>query len=459
MLKYKKQMEEHMKITLDVNKVYDCDLLVCGGGVSGISTAISAGRSGLNVILIESGNCLGGTATEGLVGPFMTCYDVDGKEQIIKGLFDDIVNRLIEKGGAVHSSKCRGSDAYSAYRWYGHVGVTPFNAETLKRVAEEMCLENGVKILYHTTLVDCATENNEIKCVYAYGGEQLIRINAKTFADCTGKAILAKKAGAEVYFGDENGEVQPSSLFFTVKGVDKEMLDENAKNYLGDGTTLFHMKEVEKARAEGKFSSGTLKTRLFMNSDGETWTVNMAQENDGFDQFSAEGVTNAEISQRKQVEEIFEFLKTLPPYKNIKLVKMADKIGVRESRRMRAVKQFTLADIESGEKHADRIAKCSNSVDVHLKHGSIYTEQKRTNYYIPLSCMISKDFTNLMGVGKCIDADKFAFGAVRVMTPCIAMGHAAGITLAKAVKENKAIKDVNVLEVQKDLVKQGAIID
>ena len=448
-----------MQITLNVNKVYDCDVLVCGGGVSGIATAISAGRNGAKVILLESGNCLGGTATEGLVGPFMTCYDVDGKEQIIKGLFDDIVSRLIEKDGAVHSSKCKGSDAYSGYRWYGHVGVTPFDNETLKQVAEQMCLEVGVKIFYHTTLVDCAVEGNKIKSVYAYGGEELIKINAKTFADCTGRAMLAMKAGADVYYGNEDGEVQPSSLFFKVKGVDKQMLDENAKKYMGDGVTLFHMKEVEKAREQGKFTSGTLKTRLFMDPDGETWTVNMAQENDDYDQFGAESVSNVEISQREQVREIFEFLKTLPPYKNIKLVKTADKIGVRESRRMSAIRKFTLSDIENVVKFEDRIAKCANSVDVHLKHGSYYSAQKKNNYYIPLSCMISKDFSNLMGVGKCIDADRYAFSAVRVMTPCIAMGQAAGITLAKAVKEGVAIKDVDVKAVQTQLIKENAIID
>ena len=448
-----------MNITLKVDKVYEADIVVCGGGVSGIATAISASRNGANVVLLEAGNCLGGTATEGLVGPFMTCYDVENENQIIKGLFDDIVSRLVEKDGAIHPSQCKGSDAYSAYRWHGHYGVTPFSHETLKRVTEQMCLEAGVKIFYHTTLIDCATEGDKIKSVYAYGGEELIKINAKAFGDCTGKAYLAKKAGADVYYGNEDGEVQPSSLFFVVSGVDKKLLDKNAKTYDRDMVTLFHMKEIEKARKEGKFSSGTLKTRMFMNPDGETWTVNMAQENDEFNQFSAESISNVEISQREQVEEIIAFLKTLEPFKNVKLVKTADKIGIRESRRMRSIKKFTLADIESGSKHQDRIAKCANSVDVHLKEGVNYITNKKCNYYIPLSCMISKDFINLMGVGKCIDADRYAFGAVRVMTPCIAMGQAAGITLAKAVKENRAIKDVNVKEVQQKLVEQGAIID
>lgn len=58
-------------ITLPVRKEYDCDVLVAGGGVSGLSAAVSAARQGARVILCEAGGVLGGTATQGLVGPFM----------------------------------------------------------------------------------------------------------------------------------------------------------------------------------------------------------------------------------------------------------------------------------------------------------------------------------------------------------------------------------------------------
>ena len=74
------------QITLNVQKEYDCDVLVCGGGVSGFAAAVSAAICGAKTILIESGGFLGGTATKGLVAPFMTCYDADGKERIIKGI-------------------------------------------------------------------------------------------------------------------------------------------------------------------------------------------------------------------------------------------------------------------------------------------------------------------------------------------------------------------------------------
>ena len=65
----------------------DVDVLVVGGGPAGVCAAIAAARNGAKTLVVERGNCLGGMATRGLVGPFMTCYDKSGKTQIIRGLF------------------------------------------------------------------------------------------------------------------------------------------------------------------------------------------------------------------------------------------------------------------------------------------------------------------------------------------------------------------------------------
>ena len=70
-------------VTLSVTKEYTCDVLVAGGGVTGLAAAVSAARMGAKTILCDGGGVLGGTATKGMVGPFMTCYDKKGENQII----------------------------------------------------------------------------------------------------------------------------------------------------------------------------------------------------------------------------------------------------------------------------------------------------------------------------------------------------------------------------------------
>ena len=69
--------------TLELLDEYD--IAVLGGGPAGVCAAIEAARCGQRVLLAEATGMLGGMATAGLVGPFMTCYDRDGDEQIIKG--------------------------------------------------------------------------------------------------------------------------------------------------------------------------------------------------------------------------------------------------------------------------------------------------------------------------------------------------------------------------------------
>ena len=47
------------------------DLVVVGGGLSGVAAAVSARREGLSVLLIEKGGFLGGAPGTMLINPFM----------------------------------------------------------------------------------------------------------------------------------------------------------------------------------------------------------------------------------------------------------------------------------------------------------------------------------------------------------------------------------------------------
>ena len=444
-------------ITLEVQKEYTCDVLVCGGGVSGFAAAVSSARTGAKTILIESGGFLGGTATKGLVGPFMTSYDSKGEQQIIKGLFDELAERLEKKGGISHKD-CPGGDSRSGYRIAGHRGVTPFDVEQLKTALEEMCLEAGVTLLYHTTIIGCEKEENRIKNVYAADSNDILCITAKMFIDTTGSAVLASKSGALTMRGNDDGILQTASMFFIISGVDKEALDRHMEKN-NEMRSRYFMDIIEQGQKDGSFPCGTQKLRIFENPDG-TWTVNMAQVDEQFNELDGETVTNMEISQRKQIAKIVRFLKAhIPPLKDIQLVATASDIGIRESRRIVGKRIFCLDDIKNATKFDDRIAVCANSIDIHQKKGVSYTAHDNKNYYIPLSCLISKNIDNLLTAGKSLSADRYAFAAVRVMPPCIAMGQAAGITASLAAKDNLRACDVPYTLVQEKLLDGGAFLD
>lgn len=443
--------------TFNISKNYTCDVLVVGGGVGGFSAAVSAARLGQKVFLVENGGFLGGTATKGLVGPFMTCYDSKGEEVIIKGIFAEFVDRMVKDGGAVSYRDCHGGDSYSGYRQNGHIGVTPFDIESFKRISEEMCLEAGVKLFYHTSLIGCEKKANKIDCVYVAGSSGIMRIDAKMFIDATGSAFLSAMAGAETFRGDENGFLQTASLFFRIDGVDKEELDKHmAENQ--DMKKRYYMDEIENARLCGEFPCGTLKLRIYEAPNG-FWTVNMAQVDGVLNELDTDTVTQTEISQRKQAKQIFDFLKkTVPALKNIRLVDSASDIGIRESRRIIGRHTFTLDDIQKHKYFDDRIAVCANSVDIHMSDRVEYTAYDGGNYYIPLSAALSKNITNLLAAGKCISTDKYAHAAVRVMPPCMAMGEASGICAALAAEKGIRHYEVSVSEIQKIIIKNGGYI-
>ena len=60
------------------------DLIVAGGGFAGTAAAIEAARSGLQVLLVEQSNCLGGAASNCLVFPYMNWYLMRDGKKIMK---------------------------------------------------------------------------------------------------------------------------------------------------------------------------------------------------------------------------------------------------------------------------------------------------------------------------------------------------------------------------------------
>jgi cation diffusion facilitator CzcD-associated flavoprotein CzcO len=138
----------------EVNLFGEYDVAVFGGGPAGVCAAIEAARCGKKVLLAEACGMLGGMATSALVGPFMTCYDRDGDNQIVKGLFDEIVERTVEAGGAVRPSETDSPSRWTSYLKKYHRHVAPFNSFTLQLVLDRMVKEAGVHTLLYTKYVE-----------------------------------------------------------------------------------------------------------------------------------------------------------------------------------------------------------------------------------------------------------------------------------------------------------------
>ena len=70
------------------------NLIVVGGGLSGVAAAVAGAREGLSVLIIESTGSLGGALTDQLVFPFMPFYVNDSKTGEIKYLSDGLFRKM-----------------------------------------------------------------------------------------------------------------------------------------------------------------------------------------------------------------------------------------------------------------------------------------------------------------------------------------------------------------------------
>lgn len=448
--------------------VYEADVVVVGGGPSGVCAAIAAAREGAKTLLIEQGGYCGGMATRGLVGPFMTCYDKNGEVQIIKGLFEEIVNRMVKYDGAIHPSEVRKKTAYTSWIEIGHDHVTPFCPETLKLVMDEMLEEEKVEILYHTTFLSVIEEDGYVKGLQVSSKSGVEEVRGKVFIDCTGDGDVAFAAGVEFEKGNEElGITQPATMFFRICNVDDERIEKDIQDnidnfYRKDGVNYrsFHWR-VSQAREDGNWPLKRVSIGIFKSVNGE-WCVNTSRVM-GVDATNNQSLTSGEIEGRKQAKIIMDFLRNyVPGCENAKLMATASTLGIRESRHMKGVYSLSSDDILNGTVPEDSIALASNSVDVHGRFGALsnqYLTIRNGSYYgIPYRCMLPKTIHNLLVPCRSISASSEAAGAIRVMPPMMALGQAAGVAGAMAAQCSLACGKINVKELQEKLKTQGVVL-
>ncbi|RLI06457.1 FAD-dependent oxidoreductase, partial [Candidatus Bathyarchaeota archaeon] len=367
--------------------ISEYDVVVAGGGTAGVAAAIAAARNGADTLLIEKYGFLGGTMTAGLVNPFMTFHA--GNKQIIKGIFQEIIDHLKDMGGYDEKTKA-------------------FDNEAMKLVLDQMVKEAGVRLLLHTYVTDVIlTKMNKVRGVEIYNKSGRQAVLGKVTVDATGDGNVAVMAGAPYEKGRrEDGLTQPMTLNFRVGGVDVERMpprDEINK--------LF-----EEAKAKGELSiprenilyfPTTRKSEIHFN----TTRIVMA------DGTKAEDLTYAETEGRRQMVELIKFLKEkVPGFENAYLLMSAVQIGVRETRRIIGEYVLTEDDIVKARKFKDTIAKGSYPIDIHNPKGEgtvIKRPPPGESYDIPYRCIVPKKVDDLLVAGRCISSTHEAQAAIR----------------------------------------------
>ena len=414
-----------------ISKEYD--LIVVGGGLSGVFAGIAAAREGVKTLVIERYGFLGGMATAGLVNPFMSFSTIstDGNPVTVNnsGLFQELLDKLDEMGGLI--------------------GRT-FNEEFIKILLEEMALENSVDLLYHSFLFGVQRDGDKIASISlsTKNGEQ--KISGKYFVDASGDADLCYYAECEYLIGRDKDQLcQPMTTCFRLSNVKKDIDDRETIN-----------KKYNKFQEEGKIINPRENVLKFSHVDNSITHFNSTRiiKKSPIDPIE---LTEAEIEGHRQVLELYNFMKdNIKGFEDSNLLQIAPQIGVRESRRIVGEYTLTEDDIVNCVKFEDSIARGCYSIDVHNPSGTgtIIKGIKKGDYYtIPLRSLIPKGTSNLIVAGRPISSTHIAHSAIRIMPICACVGEAAGYTISIALKSGISTGKVEYTQVQALLDKHNAV--
>lgn len=445
------------------------DVIVAGGGVSGSVAAIAAARLGADVLIIEQGAYLGGALTGCGVGPMMTFHA--GEKQVIRGIMEEIVERMKTSGYST-------GHIYDTMQYISY--LTPFNAEGLKVVLDEMAAEAGCSVLFHTFIGDAACADRQITSLTICNKDGIHKVSSKVYIDGTGDGDVAAFAGASMTKGRESdGAAQPMTMNMKYLNVDTEAVKRHIRTHIADFSrhqgneelmdTVSRFSfcgfqdEFRDARERGELEIRREDVLCFETDRPGEYIVNTTRIID-HDAVNAASLSDAEMTGRRQCRQLDRFLrKYVPGFQNAVLEFTGPSVGVRGSRQLLGRYTLTAEDILSRKRFDSVIAHSAYPIDIHNPKGtgtdSRFLSEKGTYYSIPYETLYCDQIKNMLVAGRCISASFEAQAAIRTTPTAGALGHAAGVAAALAAKADGDVAGVRSEEIQRLLKEQDAYLD
>ena len=443
----------------EIPVINEVDIVVVGGGCTGVFAAIRAARLGAEVAIIEASNAFGGVATNGFVCVWHTLCDMTLNKQIISGLTEEVIERMKR---IPHGIKLimPTEDQKHIFRKSTYANYH-LNTEEMKIELDKMLTEAKV-IPYLHTLYSAPYVKDGALCgviVETRSGRGVIL--AKQFIDASADGFLGADMGMEVY---RHETLQPATTAARVFGWDK-LTDPNS--ILGN-----NQERIGCRPGWDDIFTDIPKIRNWFKS-------NICE-----DCSDADALTHAEMKGRAQIREMLEVLRENDPNGNdLALIALSSVIGIRETRQLRCSYQTTVDDICYGREFDDAVVYCAYPVDIHHQHmQTAYrfldgteeivergkenrvvrwreeTDNMPTFWQLPYRSMLPQNIPNLLICGRAIDTDKGALAAARVMISLNQTGEAAGVAVYEALTTNRTVQNIDFNSMRRKMKDGGSIV-
>lgn len=362
------------------------NVIVVGGGIAGVASAVSAAREGMSVLLIEKQINLGGLATGGLISWYEPLCNGEG-EQIIFGIAEELIKLSVKYCYDSLPEKW-GGGARSGPRNQRY--CTKYSPTVFMLALDEYVKENGVELLFDALATYPVMDGNICKGVIVEDISGSEEYTADAVIDATGTAAIMHRAGVPCIEGQNFAS-------FIAHKINDEIID----GYKNDGFT-WKLRTWQSAGSD-------------MDGNGQPDGVPLISGTD------AKEVSDFVIAGK---ERMFKKVKEWDRF-SFELMSLPTMPQLRTIRRIVGDTDFT-ADTEAV--FPDSIGRLTDFRPRFIPN----------TYDFPLSALYNSAFPNLFAAGRIVSAStRDAWEVTRVIPSCAKTGEEAGKLAAKYVKANR----------------------